>query len=350
MGGFSGLTISQVFFNKSSKSAPYISAPYRATRHRSIIDRVRSSLIQSPIVDTKGKVIDLAPWPDFIDENGILHFTNNGRLEWERMKDEKIKPDVIVFCTGYKQEFPFFTDSDPDTPYQTHPYPSASDADVRNIWKSDDPTVAFIGFVRPSLGAIPPLSEFQAQLWILKLVAPARISQPLLPRDEPHYRLHHPKGSRIHYGVDHESYAYQLALDMDAAPGIVEVLGRSWGMTMRGKQGWKLPITWALGANYNTKFRLRGPWKSPEFAEDMMVSEVWTMVMRRRLFFGKFWDAIMTASSQFSNHLLFSDHFMLSILPMAIFGPLNILAFLYAGIAGLFGIEWRTATAYTTIF
>jgi dimethylaniline monooxygenase (N-oxide forming) len=201
------------------------------------------------------------------------------------MKDEKVKPDVIVFCTGYRQDFTFFTDSNLDVPESMQSYPSASDADVRNIWKSDDPTVAFIGFVRPSLGAIPPLAEFQAQLWILKLVAPERISQPLLPRDEPHYRLHHPKGSRVHYGVDHESYAYQLALDMGSAPGFTEVLGRSWDMTMRGKQGWKLPITWALGANYNTKFRLRGPWKS-DCAEDIMVSEVWTTIMRRRLFFG----------------------------------------------------------------
>jgi dimethylaniline monooxygenase (N-oxide forming) len=239
-------------------------------------------------MDTRGRAIDLAPWPEHIDDDGVVHFTNNGRPEWERMKDEKIKPDIVVFCTGYRQEFPFFNQVNFDEPESSRPYLTASDADVRNIWASGDPTVGFIGFVRPSLGAIPPLAEFQAQLWILKLVAPERIPRPLLPRDEPHYRLHHPKGSRIHYGVDHESYAYQLALDMGSAPGILEILGRARDMTVRGKQGWKLPVTWALGANYNTKFRLRGPWAIPDGdAEDMMVTEVWTTILRRRLFFGR---------------------------------------------------------------
>lgn len=67
------------------------------------------------------------------------------------MRNEKVKPDVVVFATGYKRTFPFF-----ETENLGGSYPSASDANVREIWKRDDSTVGFIGFVRPNLGAIPP--------------------------------------------------------------------------------------------------------------------------------------------------------------------------------------------------
>ncbi|KAG5952136.1 hypothetical protein E4U53_001502 [Claviceps sorghi] len=130
-------------------------------------------------------------------------------------------------------------------------------ADVRHIWKRDDPSVAFIGFVRPSLGAIPPLAELQAQLWTTHLLAPHRITRPLRPDDQTHYMLRPGPGARITYGVDHESYAYQLALDMDAAPGLRDILGLcSW---TRPVPSCRLFLVWVFGANFNVKFRLRGP-------------------------------------------------------------------------------------------
>jgi dimethylaniline monooxygenase (N-oxide forming) len=273
--------IGPVFFNKSSNAGPYISYPYRKNGKRSFIDRIRSSIIQAPIKDTGGKQIDLAPWPDSVDADGVVRFCNNQRKEYERIKDDKVKPDIVVYCTGYRQEFSFFNKA----VQPGRSYPCAVDADVRSVWKRDDPTVGFIGFLRPSLGAIPPLSEMQAQLWILNLMAPERIPRPLLPQDEPHYRLHHAKGSRIHYGIDHESYIYQLGLDMDSAMGITEVLWLGLSRWSSG-YGWRLPIVWALGANYNTKFRMRGPWRW-DGAEDVMETEFWEVIQRRRWFFGE---------------------------------------------------------------
>jgi dimethylaniline monooxygenase (N-oxide forming) len=202
------------------------------------------------------------------------------------MKDADIKPDIVVFCTGYKQVFPFLhnASSSPESKGAKKPYPTAAEANVRDIWRRDDPTVAFIGFVRPSLGAIPPLSEMQAQLWVLHLASPSRIPRPLAPDDEPHYRLLHPPGSRVQYGVDHETYAYQLALDMDSAPGALEVVGL--GLVAGGNRAWRLPLTWALGANFNAKFRMRGPWRW-EGAVDVMADELWETVARRGWFFGE---------------------------------------------------------------
>ncbi|KAK3313365.1 hypothetical protein B0H66DRAFT_350202 [Apodospora peruviana] len=316
--------VSRIFFNKSSNAGPYISAPYRRNAKRSTIDKIRSAIIQAPIKDTGDRQIDLAPWPESVSCAGVVKFNNSQRLEWERIKDESITPDIVVYCTGYRQEFAFFevhnkVNADKEGRRR---YPVAAEADVRDIWKHDDHTVGFIGFLRPSLGAIPPLSEMQAQLWIMNLAAPDYLPAALKPvamawrDDESHYRLVQPPGSRIRYGIDHESYVYQLALDMGSAPGAIEIIWK--GLVERRGKGWRLPIVWALGANYNAKFRLRGPWKW-EGATEVLETEMWTVITRRRWFF---------------------DHFLLSVLPMMIFGPVSLVVWLYATVYWLvLGVE-----------
>ncbi|RYP14207.1 hypothetical protein DL765_006527 [Monosporascus sp. GIB2] len=300
--GWSG---SETFFNKAGhKISHYMSAQWRPKAPRTLLGTLRSFLVDTPVRYTDGRHIDVAPWPDYIDDDGIVHFRNNGRPEHLAMKDQKIKPHILVFCTGYKQTLPFLNGS-------------PSDADVRGIWRRDNPTIGFMGFMRPNLGAIPPLAEMQAQLWVLNLLAPERVGR-LLPQDEPHYRLASKKNARIRYGVDHESYAYQLALDMNAAPSF-------WDMVLMSLEGpgWKLPLTWALGANFTTKFRLCGPWKW-DGAADVMAGELWDTVARRELFFG---------------------HFTLSILPILIFGPLSLVVFLIASLSGLFDRLFRKPAA-----
>lgn len=121
-----------------------------------------------------------------------MTFVENGRPEAEVMRTKTVKPDIVNLATGYTQTFSFLSSS----------YPIPAQADVRGIWKSDEPSLAFIGFVRPSFGSISPLSEMQAQLWVLNLIG----RLPAL-KHEDHYKLKHVKNSRITYGVDHESYA-----------------------------------------------------------------------------------------------------------------------------------------------
>ncbi|KAK1751490.1 dimethylaniline monooxygenase [Echria macrotheca] len=308
--------VSRMFFNKSNKVAAYVSAPYRKTLNRGIIQRIRSAVIQVAIPDTGGRQVDLAPWPERINPDGTVVFRPTGRPEYERLKHEEIKPDMVVFCTGYRQEFPFFAKQNASD--KGRPYRLANETNVRGIWHRDDPTVGFIGFLRPNLGAIPPLAEMQAQLWVLHLLAPSRIPKPLHPRDEPHFRLHHPDDSRIHYGVDHESYVYQLALDMNSALGVWDVLMYS----LRGSEGaWKMPLVWAFGSNLNARFRVRGPWKW-DGAEEIMKGEMWETMKRRRWFF------------------TISDIFFLTVLPMSIFGPASLVCWIYATIYWvLFGVE-----------
>lgn len=125
----------------------------------------------------------------------------------------------------------------------------------------------------------------QAQLWVLNLLAPNRVAHLLLPENEAHYRLIPPRGFSINYGVEHEAYAYQLALDIGGSAGFWEVLRAGWTGSSQGSW-YKLPLVWALGSNYNVKFRLRGPWQW-EGAEKVLVGELWNTIERRGGFVGK---------------------------------------------------------------
>jgi dimethylaniline monooxygenase (N-oxide forming) len=190
------------------------------------------------IEDAGGKKIDVMTWPESIDSDGIIQFKKEATDDTTIPK-EQLKPDVLVFATGYTREFPFL-DND---------YPNVSQTNVRGIYKEGDVTLGYIGFVRPAigkhctaikrsqltfLGAIPPLAELQAQLWVLRLLQHEYPNEVPVTRDpnavEPYdldYQLH-PRGSYSFFetkrAVDHESYAYQLALDMGSAPRALHVM------------------------------------------------------------------------------------------------------------------------------
>ncbi|ORY56102.1 dimethylaniline monooxygenase [Pseudomassariella vexata] len=257
-----------IFFCKSDRAMPYISAPHR--NRASFWNRLRAAIVNMPIKDTEGRHIDLAPWPEFIDLNGIMHFEDTGRPESDKMKNMVVKPDVIVMATGYMRRFLFLDDS--------YHYPDFGEG--RGIWDIFTPSVGFIGFVRPSIGAIPPLAEMQAQLWVLRLIQSGNRHDPALTARDPNavaaydvdYRLHERADrdlSKERGGVDHESYAYQLALDIGSAPTF----------TFIRKQGFKVLWTWAMGSNFNTKFRLVGPWKDDE-ALDIIRGELYNVTKR----------------------------------------------------------------------
>ena len=266
------------------KVCPFISKPYRPTLpgYRLWRYAIRSALVQFPIPDVGSRQVDLAPWPKQINDDGTVQFIDNARPEYDQVKDEAIRPDLLILCTGYRHSFPFLRSANNEDK-ETRSVTELTNA--RGIWNHAEPSLGFIGFVRPSLGAIPPLAELQAQLWVLQLVAPRRIPRPLRPEDEPHYRLLSEPNARVKYGVDHESYAYQLALDMSTAPGLWDILGILY--QTNNKRAWRLPFIWALGANFNTKFRLMGPWYWDGALEMLVSDEFWSTLTRRPLFFGK---------------------------------------------------------------
>ncbi|KAI0377379.1 FAD/NAD(P)-binding domain-containing protein [Hypomontagnella monticulosa] len=280
--------VSKLFFNKGApKALPYISAPYRPT-NAGVIEHIRRAILQAPVEEVPtDRTIELAPWPTHIDASGTIHFKNNGRPEYERMQSlGPTKPDVLVFATGYRQEFPFFQNQAQDR------YPTPGTTDVRSVWSRADPSVGFIGFVRPGYGAIPPLAELQAQLWLLNLMAPER-TEGLKDEDDHHFRLRAAPSARINYGVDHETYAYQLALDMGAAPGFWDAVRAGWAASTNCRAlFYRIPIMFAAGAQLNAKFRLKGPY-SWDGAVHVLGGELWQTISRRHGMFGNFLLAVV---------------------------------------------------------
>lgn len=127
---------------KSDRALPYISEQYRS---QSRLNRWRTWLINVELRPTGGRKIDLAPWPTHVDEEGVVHFEENDRPESKFMRKEKgIRPDVVIFATGYKQSFPFVPKGDV--------YPSLDASVTRGIFRNIEDGVAYIGFIRPAFG------------------------------------------------------------------------------------------------------------------------------------------------------------------------------------------------------
>ena len=288
--------VDSLFACKSDRALPYISAGHRS---KSKWNTIRSKILNILIKETNGRHIDVAGWPDMVDDGGFV----NLRIEADGSL-KRLKPDVVILATGYQVRFPFLHKS----------YPTLGEADVRSVYSSTNVDIGYVGFVRPSIGAIPPIAELQAQFWVLRLLQhhlPAQVPRSRDPNAVKQYELDwklHPRGGYDMFatkrGVDHESYAYQLALDMGSAPTISFV----------ASTGWKILFTWAMGSNFNPKFRLVGPWKWEEGAKHIMSTELFDVVKR-------------------SGGYVFIVTY--TIVPFILFGFISILLYAITGLGGL---------------
>ncbi|EJD46098.1 FAD/NAD(P)-binding domain-containing protein [Auricularia subglabra TFB-10046 SS5] len=248
-----------VFLNKSHKAMPYINRPYR---NRPRILEYMSRYIDPP-EDSPPQTdftVDLAPSPTHFTPDGRAVFPISKRKDAIRMASRDVRPDIVIFATGYTQQFSIFRGEDS--------YPTASEADVRNIVRSGDETVAFIGHVRPGVGAIPPIAEMQAMFWIALLRGQVR-----MPLPPPHYHLLVKETARIKYGVDHSTYMSTLARDIGASPGLLEL----WW-----HYGTHVLICYCFGAAFTPFYRLFGPFVSPN-APAVIKTEIWDTITRRGL-------------------------------------------------------------------
>jgi dimethylaniline monooxygenase (N-oxide forming) len=195
-----------------------------------------------------------------------------------------VQADIVVLATGYRQRFPFLSlsakikagrgprpsptglelfgtegkknpqemsdNSDDDgTPAAADeenapddPLPP-SGAGAHFIVDPTEPKLAYIGFVRPNVGAIPPMSELQAMWWALKLENKLR---PCETGDGDEYRL---AQSRLSYGVDYGYYMFALAREIGAIPDLLK-----WAWKDR-----RVAFAAAFGQAHVPLFRLDGP-------------------------------------------------------------------------------------------
>jgi len=145
--------------------------------------------------------VDLAPFPKMINKDGTVVFSDcrDGRKE-ERMKRKRVQPDLLIYATGYKQNFDWLGEGYPKGPQEV---------DTLEMLDSKDPSLCWIGHVRPGVvsqlspqrqieliflhqGAIPPIAEEQAMLWTLLLQ-----NRVPMPKDPGYYRLLAAKKARI---------------------------------------------------------------------------------------------------------------------------------------------------------
>jgi dimethylaniline monooxygenase (N-oxide forming) len=252
-----------VFLNKSSKAMPYLNRPYKEKHPLAFL----GNGYVDPEEDSRSeRWVDTCTFPQSFDSTGKVTFEKRpDRKDWRRLKNTEVRPNCVVYCTGYKQSFSYLDSS----------YLTASDATVRNIIAPTEPTVSFIGFVRPGVGAIPPIAEQQAMWWTALITN--RMS---MPTDPSHYHLLSPETSRIKYGVDHSAYMSTLAKDFGGAPGLAQL----WR-----EHGLKVLLVYCFGASFVTFYRLVGPFKSAT-APTITKTELAETILRRgilgNVFFG----------------------------------------------------------------
>lgn len=152
--------------------------------------------------------------------------------------------DSIVFCTGYEP---------PSVPFLNVP------VDLDHLYKNCfspayGEKLAFIGFVRPPLGSIPPMAELQAR-WFAQLQS-GRLQLPAAEEMEHQSeterarraRYHHQVFGRLPYLVDFSTYMDDLAEIIGCKPQLLNL-----ALTPR------LLYKLYAGAFCAAQYRLRGP-------------------------------------------------------------------------------------------
>ncbi|WVO14601.1 hypothetical protein L204_102236 [Cryptococcus depauperatus] len=245
------------FLNKSAKAMQFINRPFYnlSWTHRLVAHYIDSP---PPVHDPK---IDIVPFPTHFDEGRAVFPAPPEHRKKELAWKEECRPDLVVFCTGYKQEWEWLGKGYPKGP---------NDCEIRQVCTEKDLSIAFIGFVRPGVGAIPPIAEMQAQLFFLLSSSLKPIP---IPTSLENYHLLHSPDSRIQYGVDYSTYMSTLAKDMGSAPGLWEL----WV-----EYGWFITFIYCFGAAFPTFYRLVGPYKCSK-AKEIVETELWETITRRGL-------------------------------------------------------------------
>ena len=104
------------------------------------------------VFNKNGHVLELIDYKKLIPKGAVkevegkkVTFTDNSSAEF----------DVIVLCTGYRTEFSFLPAEYRKVQFHDR---------FKYIFDNSDPSMAFVGFVRPIVGSIPTTSEIQARL------------------------------------------------------------------------------------------------------------------------------------------------------------------------------------------
>lgn len=89
-----------VFLNKSNKAMPFINRPYNQKDW--FRDLLGNKYVDPPESANSKRWVDTCTFPTSIDDSGTMIFEERpDRKDWQRMKDTVVRPNCLIYCTGY---------------------------------------------------------------------------------------------------------------------------------------------------------------------------------------------------------------------------------------------------------
>lgn len=142
-----------------------------------------------------------------------VHFTDNTSTEI----------DYIITCSGYQASFPFLNESAVTSKVNQQEL-------YKYIFYNKDPSLAFVGFVRPIFGSIPGISELQSR-YVSKVISakcklPTSIRRNAIISKDMKFWNHHFRYTSLRLTglVDHFKYCNQLAKLIGCYPNFLNLL------------------------------------------------------------------------------------------------------------------------------
>jgi dimethylaniline monooxygenase (N-oxide forming) len=240
-------------FNGHGQEAWRTDAPY----NRSFFNK--SSEVLSRV--NSGHVI---PKRDIADCEGKKVFFTDGT---------SIEADITVTCSGYTAHFPAFAGGIKPTTDPRHWY--------KYVFYNEDPSLAFVGFVRPIFGSIPGIAELQSR-YVAKVFAGQRSLPPkeersrIITEDAVAWNHHFRYTSlRLHGLVDHFLYSGQLAKLIGCRPRFAKLFCES------PRKWWKAITAPWNGCQFwlNDKSQHERVFKTLARYEENRISEIYAFVV-----------------------------------------------------------------------
>ena len=118
-------------------------------------------------INKNGKVLDLVDYKKVIPK-GAIERCEDTLVQFADGTNDHF--DAIIMCTGYNLHyFPFLPEKYKNKTFRDR---------YKFVFDVEDPSIAFIGYVRPVVGAIPSITEVQSR-WVAKVFARSVPLKPL---------------------------------------------------------------------------------------------------------------------------------------------------------------------------
>lgn len=194
-------------------------------------------------INKNGHVLDKVDYQRCIPK-GAINSIKGKKITFNDGTEEVV--DVIIQCTGYKVEFPLLPEEIRNVPLVDN---------YKFIFNNEDPTLAFVGYVRPVVGSISGITEIQSRfvgkVFSGKCGLPSREQRHQEAMKDKEFWDNFFKDSSRRLATLVDGYTY-----IDDIGSLCGIKPDYWGLLWRNPHGWLL----ALFAPFSgCSFRLNEP-------------------------------------------------------------------------------------------